>query len=65
MDTRSRKKCRVVDFSSQDDHADSQSEDLMCGQFYDDDAFIDKSSSDVDMFSEVSFFIIMFLFLYV
>ena len=68
MDTRSRKKRRVVDFSSQDDlddHADSQSEDLMCGQFYDDDAFIDKSSSDVDMFSEVSFFIIMVLFLYV
>jgi len=57
MDTRSRKKRRVVDFSSQDDqddHADSQSEDLMCGQFYDDDAFIDKSSSDVDMFSEES-----------
>ena len=32
----------------------------MCGQFYDDDAFVDKSSSDVEMFSEVSFFIMIF-----
>ena len=58
MDTRTRKRRRVVDLSSQDDlddQVDSQSEDLMCGQFYDDDAFVDKSSSDVEMFSEASF----------
>ena len=38
----------------------------MCGQFYDDDAFVDKSSSDVEMFLEASFFIIIFFlhFLY-
>lgn len=58
MDTRTRKRRWVVDLSSQDDlddPVDSESEDLMCGQFYD-DAFVDKSSSDVEMFSEVSFF---------
>lgn len=63
MDTRTRKRRWVVDLSSQDDlddQVDSQSEDLMCGQFYDDDAFVDKSSSDVEMFSEVSFFIMIF-----
>lgn len=63
MDTRTRKRHRVVDLSSQDDlddPVDSESEDLMCGQFYDNDAFVDKSSSDVEMFSEVSFFIMIF-----
>ena len=59
MDTRTRKRRRVVDLSSQDDlddQVDSESEDVMCGQFYDDDAFVDKSGSDVEMVSEVSFF---------
>jgi hypothetical protein len=63
MDIRTRKRRRVVDLSSEDDlddPVDSESEDVMCGQFYDDDAFVDKSSSDVEMFSEVSFFIMIF-----
>jgi hypothetical protein len=59
METRGRKRQRVVDLSSQDDLddlVDSENEDVMCGQFYDDDEFEDKSCSDDEMLCEVCFF---------
>lgn len=64
MDTRVRKRQRVVDSSSQDDDdelVDSENEDVMCGQFYDDGEFEDKSCSDDEMLSEV-YFLKPFLF---
>ena len=60
MDTRGRKKRRVAGFSSEADFVDledSQSDDVMCSQYVNDDSFGDKSSSDVEMLSEVSFFL--------
>ena len=54
------KKRRVAGFSSKADFVDledSQSDDVMCSQYVNDDSFGDKSSSDVEMLSEVSFFI--------
>ena len=59
MDTRGRKKRRVAGLCSEDDFVDledSQSDDVMCSQYVNDDSFGDKSSSDVEMLSEVSFF---------
>ena len=59
MDTSGRKKRRVAGLCSEDDFVDledSQSDDVMCSQFVNDDSFGDKSSSDVEMLSEVSFF---------
>ena len=59
MDTSGRKKRRVAGFSSEADFVDledSQSDDVMCSQYVNDDSFGDKSSSDVEMLSEVSFF---------
>ena len=59
MDTRGRKKRRVAGLYSEDDFVDledSQSDDVMCSQYVNDDSFGDKSSSDVEMLSEVSFF---------
>ena len=59
MDTRGRKKRRVAGLCSEDDFIDledSQSDDVMCSQYVNDDSFGDKSSSDVEMLSEVSFF---------
>lgn len=65
METRARKKRRVTNVSSQDDFVDlenSQSDDVMCSQFVDDDVYHDKSSSDVELLSEVCFFSFFFLF---
>ena len=59
MDTRGQKKRRVAGLCSEDDFIDledSQSDDVMCSQYVNDDSFGDKSSSDVEMLSEVSFF---------
>jgi len=59
MDTRGQKKRRVAGFSSEADFVDfgdSQSDDVMCSQYVNDDSFGDKSSSDVELLSEVSFF---------
>ena len=59
MDTRGRKKRRVAGLYFEDDFVDledSQSDDVMCSQYVNDDSFGDKSSSDVEMLSEVSFF---------
>ena len=53
------KKRRVAGLCSEDDFIDledSQSDDVMCSQYVNDDSFGDKSSSDVEMLSEVSFF---------
>ena len=53
------KKRRVVGLCFEDDFVDledSQSDDVMCSQYVNDDSFGDKSSSDVEMLSEVSFF---------
>lgn len=58
MDRRPRKRRRRADVSIDDDFIElesSQSEDVMCSQFVDDDPHADKSSSDVEILSDVSF----------
>ncbi|OQU92436.1 hypothetical protein SORBI_3001G343766 [Sorghum bicolor] len=54
METRGRKKRRVEDVCSQDEFVDlegSQSDDVVCSQYANDDSFLNKSSSDVELFS--------------
>lgn len=64
MDTRGRKKRRVEDVCSQDDFVDlegSESDDVVCSQYVNDDSFGNKSSSDVEMFSVVSYIFNLFI----
>lgn len=60
MDLRLRKRRRVLDVTFDDeidDLEDSESEDVMCSQFVNDNVFHDKSCLDDDMLSEVSLFL--------
>jgi len=64
METRGRKKRRVEDVCSQDEFVDlegSQSDDVVCSQYANDDSFLNKSSSDVELFSVVSYIFNLFV----
>jgi hypothetical protein len=68
MATRARRKRRVGGLPSNDDFVDlevSESDEVMCSQYVDNDFYDDKSSSDDEMLSDVSSFFVYHFGFYV